>query len=660
MAISSNFSLRRLASATALFLGAALLPAVQAADNDAMAANGAAPATSAMTTLVKRMVERGLLTPADANELLLLSEAESAEARAQMAMAKAALAQAAATEARAQATIASLRAAPPMAAPTVVARVEPVEPPAVEKSEAAADVPAAATPKAAAPPAAAVASAGDDVPLPEDTVRVAYVPEFVKRQLREEIRQDVLDEARKEGWATPQAVPDWVGRFRFFGDLRFRYEGIRLPAGNDNTGAFPNFNAINTGAPFDTAGTVFSPQYNADQDRNRLRLRVRLATEVDLSSGFTGGLRLATGESNSPVTQNQSLGAAGSGQGGNFSKYAVWLDRGFIKYETGGLPDQDLVLEFGRVDNPFFSTSMLWADDLGFDGINAHGRLGLGEDVTTFFTLGAFPVFNTDLNFATNQPAKFKSNDKWLYAAQLGTTLDLGKDFSVKLAAAYYLFDNVEGRLSTPFIPVNTSDAGDTDASRPAFAQKGNTYMALRDIVPGPLNQNGTINQFQYFGLASKFHPLVVDARFEFNHFEPFQIALTGEYVRNLAFDRVATGAVAVNNLGPAITTGGPATFVGGNTAWLAVLTVGDAALQKRWDWNVNVGYRRVASDALIDGFADSDFGGGGTNTEGMTFAGTLALSPRVWLSLRWMSAREVSGPTFKNDIIQFDLNGKF
>ena len=63
---------------------------------------------------------------------------------------------------------------------------------------------------------------------------------------------------------------------------------------------------------------------------------------VDLGQNFSAGVRLATGENNSPVTQNQSLGAAGSGQGGNFSKYAVWLDRAFLKYETGGLPDRTL------------------------------------------------------------------------------------------------------------------------------------------------------------------------------------------------------------------------------------------------------------------------------------------------------------------------------
>ena len=77
--------------------------------------------------------------------------------------------------------------------------------------------------------------------------------------------------------------------------LRLRYEGDFFPAGNDDTGAFPNFNAINTGAPFDIAGTAFSPQYNVDQDRERFRLRARIGADVDLGQNFTAGIRLATG-----------------------------------------------------------------------------------------------------------------------------------------------------------------------------------------------------------------------------------------------------------------------------------------------------------------------------------------------------------------------------
>ena len=67
-----------------------------------------------------------------------------------------------------------------------------------------------------------------------------------------------------------------------------------------------------------------------------------------------------------------------------------------------------------------------------------------------------------------------------------------------------------------------------------------------------------------------------------------------------------------------------------------------------------------VESDAVIDGFTDSDFGAGGTNLKGYTVGGALALGPRVWLGLRWMSAEEIAGPTYKSDVLLFDINGKF
>ncbi len=75
--------------------------------------------------------------------------------------------------------------------------------------------------------------------------------------------------------------------------MRTRYEGDFSPDTNDDTGAFPNFNSINTGAPFDTAGTQFSPQYDVDQDRERFRIRARIGADVDLQDGFTAGIRLA-------------------------------------------------------------------------------------------------------------------------------------------------------------------------------------------------------------------------------------------------------------------------------------------------------------------------------------------------------------------------------
>ena len=72
--------------------------------------------------------------------------------------------------------------------------------------------------------------------------------------------------------------------------------------------------------------------------------------------------------------------------------------------------------------------------------------------------------------------------------------------------------------------------------------------------------------------------------------------------------------------------------------------------------------YRYVETDAVVDGFTDADFGGNltGTNLQGYILGGNLALSSRVWTTLRWMSSDSIAGPTYKNDLIQFDINAKF
>ena len=517
---------------------------------------------------------------------------------------------------------------------------------------------------------AALAAAAQPAPVSDDTVRVTYIPGSVKRQMVEEVRQAVVTEAVQENWATPNTFPDWVSRFKLSGDLRFRYEGDFFPSGGGAVGQLFDFNKINTAAPVSFAHSIFAPvspavapTYNADQDRQRFRLRARLGSDIDLGEGFTGGLRLATGESNSPVSQNQSFGASG----GNFSKYSVWLDRAFLKYEMTGKPGSSVTLTIGRMDNPFFGTSMLWSNDLGFDGLVAQGKYRMSDSLTPFLTVGAFPVFNTDLNFGTSSTSAgqaYSSTDKWLYAAQTGVTWEITKDLSAKIAIAFYDFENIEGKVSAPINDtLNVAGYnGPTDSSRPGFAQKGNSYIALRELTyTGTGTYTGSGANYQYFGLATPFREFAMTGRLDYNHFEPLQVSLVGEVVQNLAFDQndIARNGPTQQS-GPQNNLDSSGAFGGGNLGWIVNLQVGAAALQKRWDWNVSLGYRYVESDAVVDGFADSDFGGGGTNLKGYTFGGNLALSSRVALGLRWMSADSIAGPAFKADIIQFDLNAKF
>jgi hypothetical protein len=507
---------------------------------------------------------------------------------------------------------------------------------------------------------------------PPGTRHVTYVPEIVKRQLREEIKQEVMAKAEKENWASPGAYPEWAQRIHFYGDLRARYQGNFFPSGNDQAGA-TDFNAINTGSPFNNCmGTgcnnpYYAPTYDATQNREQFRFRARLGVDADLTNGFTAGLRIATGDSNSPVSTNQTFGNSG----GDFSKYALWLDRGFLKYQTA---NQDLALSIGRFDNPFWSpTDLVWYKEIGFDGVAVQAKRDVVEGFTPFFVAGAFPTFNTSLNAGINLPSdptlpnspptKFSSEDKWLFAGQTGFSSRFNPDVSYRVGVAFYDFTNVKGQLSTPCVVESASDVCDTDDLRPSFAQKGNTYMPLRSIIADPIgsggNENGTINQFQYFGLASDFRPIVASAELDFAQFNPSHIVVDGEYIVNTAFDRNAMNLVAVNNRA-STPDGTIGAFNGGNMGWLGRVTVGDKEIKQLGDWNVHAGYKYLESDAMIDAFVDSDFGLGGTNLKGYFLGGNYGLSENVWATVRWMSATNIAGVPYAVDVLQVDLNAKF
>jgi hypothetical protein len=510
--------------------------------------------------------------------------------------------------------------------------------------------------------AAKAANAATAAASPPGTRHVTYVPEIVKRQLREEIKREVMDRAHKENWASPGAYPEWAQRIRFSGDFRARYQGSFFPAGNDQVDAY-NFNAINTGSPYDTSkfNQIAAPTYNTTQDRHQPRFRARLGMEADIYNGFSAGLRIATGENSSPVSTNQTLGASTSG--GNFSKYALWLDRGYLKYQAW---NDGVSVSVGRFDNPFWSpTDLAWYKELGFDGFAVQAKHEIVAGVTPFAVAGAFPIYNTDFNVGTNfdaatlGPTKFASRDKWLFGGQVGVAARFAPESAFRVAAAYYDFNNVQGRISSPCSVQSASDLCDTDLTRPSFAQKGNTYKPLRSIIADASNNFGTINQFQYFGLVGQYRPVVGSAQLDLGHFHPVHIVLDGEYIWNSAFDRNLMNAdTTINNrVG---TPSGVGSYNGGNQGWLGRVTVGNKDIKHRWDWNVHAGYKYLESDATVDAFVDSDFGLGGTNLKGYFVGGNVGLSENVWASLRWMSANNIAGVPCAVDVVQVDVNARF
>ena len=210
---------------------------------------------------------------------------------------------------------------------------------------------------------------------------------------------------------------------------------------------------------------------------------------------------------------------------------------------------------------------------------------------------------------------------------------------------------------------VNTGGQYGVAPPAPPYNTNGYGY------VPPPQIQN----QYQYFGLATPFTVFSANGRLEYRHFEPFVVSVSGEFDRNLAWNsqninNAGPAPDAANNYNPALTQGAVnnlssgGVYQGGNNAWILQTKIGSGALQKRWDWDFGLSYRYVQSDAFIDGFADSDFGGplAGTNLKGWAVGGNLALSKNVFLGARFFNATTIAGPTINVNTLQLDLNARF
>jgi hypothetical protein len=516
-----------------------------------------------------------------------------------------------------------------------------------DASTASSSAPAATAP---APPAATD---------PDTPIRVVYVPEMIKAQLREDIKKEVLSQAEREGWAAPHQVPSWLHRLQISLDLLCRYEAVAFADGNASGGEFPDFNAINAGEPLNVNFVDLANEryLNVDRDRIRLRYQANVALDADLAQGFFSRVRLASGNDNSPVSTNQSLGVY-------FGKYRFWLDQAFVRYAPARGQDRGWQVDVGRIANPFRKTNLTWDDDVTLDGIATRGHFTLLSGIIPFMAGGGFLLQGTPLHYPAERTAKLSRRDKWLYAAQLGLEFHLGDSVELTLAGAYLHFDRVRGKVSHPCDTHLQHVTCNTDTSRPGFAQKGNTYMALRTPSDAALMAESTTlaPRYQYFGLATAFHEAIGFAQLSVSLPADLSLRLVGEYVRNLAFKKKRIAAVALNNRAPVSleAAGGEfGAFAGGNEGYLGRVVFSRARDGKRWDWQAAVGYRYIESDAALDAFTNSDIGLGGTNLEGYVVEAKLALADRIWLGGRLLSSDNIVGPPYSVDILHIDLAGR-
>ncbi len=463
-------------------------------------------------------------------------------------------------------------------------------------------------------------------------VRVPYIPEFVMDQLRGQVRaelrgdvvEDVIGQARQEGWAIPDALPSWVTKFKWKGDIRLRAEGDLLP--NDNATGIPNYLVINDIGRLDTSNpNIF---INSTTDRQRLRLRARLAMNANVSNNVDAYFRITTGNTKDPVSTNQTLGTY-------FNHYQVVWDRAYIQYK-GFDADRYNWFTFlgGRTKNPWLHTNLVWDDDLSFEGVVATMRnnLRFGSSLydqtennrSLFLTLGAFPL----------QEVELSNRDKWLFGSQLGTDWLFDNQSRVKMAVGFYDFVNVTGVKNPP-------DSNIEDFTAPPFLQKGNTLFNIKT------NSDPSSDKVLY-ALAADYRELNVTFSYDIANFSPTHVIIAADYVNNLGFNQDEVSQRVGSHV--------DAKTQGYNIQ----ISVGWPKISKRRDWRVFGSYRYLERDAVMDAFTDSDFHLGGTDAKGWILGGDYGISDDTWLTLRWLTADSISGPPLAIDVVQLDLNAKF
>ena len=419
--------------------------------------------------------------------------------------------------------------------------------------------------------------------------------------------------------AAKLSVSDAVDNATLYGDIRLRYEA------RDGTGV---------GGPSIAGGTT---GVDIDENRDRARYKVTLGVKTEAGDWYTD-LALAmgaTGRSDNATFGSDATGGAIDGKQGVFIKRAM----------LGWKATDWLTLEAGRMNNPLYTTPMVWDADLNFEGLaeKVNYKMNFAD---LFFTAAQASYQGDRKNFST--PTGDTATTE-LFAFQGGAKYAFDDHTSAKAALTYTTYNhNTSG---TKFSP-----------------QLSNSTFA---VATGP-TANG-VNDLDLIEIPA-----------EFNYYmgaNSIGMRLFGDYAYNTSGSDRYNASVAAASAGAtrnAISAAG-----NDDTAWMLGVAVGSAADFKSFesgkmvkgDWSARIWYQDVGAYSVDPNAVDSDFMDSLVNMKGAVFKAQYNFMDNVFANLAYGHATRKnkalgtsgSGTTqdialnLKDfDLLQLDLTYKF
>lgn len=429
---------------------------------------------------------------------------------------------------------------------------------------------------------------------------------------------DIKTADKKVKKAARVSVSDAIDNATIYGDIRVRYEDR---SGNGNGVA--------------AAGET-------EQARERARYKITLGVKTE-SGKWYSDLALAMGANGR--SDNATFGKSATANLDD--KEALFVKRAMVGYKA----TEWLALEAGRMNNPLYTTPMVWDADLNFEGLVEKVNYKY-NDADLFFTAAQvqyqgdrrdFTKQSASATAALNQTDTITTE---LFAFQGGGKYTFNDHTNAKAALTYSTYSH--NTSTTKYSPKLATDINATVTGVGAGVNDLDTIE-----IPAEINYYMNSNSIG--------------------------IKLFGDYVYNTSGDDRFNAAVAAQTAGTARTTMQNA----GNddTAWLLGLAVGSAADFKSFDsnkmvkgdWSARVWYQDVGAYSVDPNAVDSDFMDSRVNTKGTVLKAQYNLEDNVYLNFAYGhaerknkalgtagAAQDIALNWKDYDLFQLDLTYKF
>ncbi len=360
---------------------------------------------------------------------------------------------------------------------------------------------------------------------------------------------DDLDTSQDNAsWPEVAEIPE---RMRISGDLRLRAQT------DDRTG-------LPAGA-------------QVPEEAGEARYRWRLGVDVPVQKNWTVGFGLTSGGSD-PRSTNQTFKNA-------FETYDARIDYAYARYSF----NKRLNIIGGKFDNPLWTAKdLLWDSDIRPEGVLVSARLLEQQRMNLNLISGGLVLSDKEQNIRT---------DAYMWVTQLHGQLQLNDRWTLDLAPAYYVSQDLQGTpgITEHSVPTNSRDANgdllyDYDAA---------TLSGALTWTP-----DAVVEQTRWFG------------------------------------ELIHATDPGNDNLG-----------------WLAGMSIGARQLNRLWAWQFSYNYRRLESDAWPEFLQDSDFLFGATGVKGSEFELKIGLGSNTSIAIDYYDNNKLLGSDIEQDLLQLDLN---